>query len=401
MMDMLNSGEGDIIAFNLTVTKARSERVRFTEYHNISRQVLVQRRPQNWRRMRLHEIEKFLLRNQIELEGKTVYVINGSAYVSRLKNLSDEIGGSIDIVEADPELNMSDLIEMVADGKIDFTVADENIALLYQSNFPILDVSTPISLPQKIAWAVRKNSPQFLEILNSWIKKMRTKTEYYLIYNKYYKNRNAFRKRKKSEYLVTAGGHISQYDDLLKEYATMLGWDWRILVSQVYQESQFDPKAKSWAGAEGLLQLMPATAEIYGVKDVHNPIENLKAGIKYLAFLDKYWSKNIENKDERIKFVLASFNIGKGHIVDARNLAKKYGYNPDIWFGNVELFLLKKANAKYYNDDVVQYGYSKGTETVDYVRSIINRYEHYRELTNVVESKKSADDAAIILPFVK
>jgi membrane-bound lytic murein transglycosylase F len=380
MFEMLNKGEGDLIAFNLTVTKERLKKAAFTHYHNTTTQVLVQRRPPNWRRMTLDEINSKIITNPIELDGKTIYVQKGSSYVSRLKHLEDEIGGNINIIEADSNLTMEDLIELVAKGKIDYTVADKNVAELSQAYFPNIDVSLELSLPQKIAWAVRKNAPILLDTINAWIDKMRKKTEYYVIYNKYFKDRVAYARRRRSDYLTSVTGKISKYDNLIKKYSAELGWDWRLVASLIYQESQFDPRSKSWAGAIGIMQLMPATAKHYGAKNPYNPKESIRAGFKYLKWLDNFWKTYVPNDEERIKFVLASYNIGFGHILDAMRLAKKYGANPQKWFGNVEKFLLLKSNKQYYTDPVVRNGYCEGKETVKYVREVLRRYEHYKQL---------------------
>lgn len=383
MFEMLNNGEGDIIAFNLTITKSRKDVVAFTHEHNITRQVLVQRRPDNWYQMNRHEIDKQLIRTPFDLEGKEVYVRAGSSYYDRLENLSEEMGGQIDIKEADPESSTEDLIRMVSEGEIEYTVADRNIALLQQAYYSNIDISTDISLPQKIAWAVRKNAPALLDTVNSWIDEMKKKPDYYVIYNKYYKNRLAFKRRLGSDYFSLTGGQISQYDDLIKQYAEEINIDWRILSALIYQESQFKVGAKSWAGAKGLMQLMPATAEQFGAEDVTDPMQNLDAGMRYLKWLDDYWYDFIPDSTERIKFVLASYNIGPGHIMDARALAEKYGADPDVWDDNVEKYLLKKAIPKYYNDEVVKYGYARGTETVDYIRKIFEIYEHYKQFISL------------------
>jgi membrane-bound lytic murein transglycosylase F len=150
-----------------------------------------------------------------------------------------------------------------------------------------------------------------------------------------------------------------------------------LLASLIYQESQFNPDKTSWAGAKGLMQLMPATAKQFGVTKISNPEDNLKGGVKYLKWLTDYWKEDIPDSTERIKFVMASYNIGPGHIRDARRLAKKYDSNPNVWTNSVEKFLLKKSNPKYYNDSVVKYGYARGTETTKYVNDILGRYDHY------------------------
>jgi len=379
MIDALNNGTGDLIAFNLTVTKDRKKAVTFTEYHTLTPQVLIQRKPENWRKMKLHEIEKKLIRSPIDLLDKTITVRRASSYITRLENLSDEIGADLNIVKSEPNVNVEDLISRVAIGELDYTVADENIAELYYGYYPILDINYTISLPQRIAWAVRKNSPNLLSAINDWLKKEKKRNDYYTIYDRYFENTKGFKKRINSEYFSLTGGKISKYDDEIKKNALKLNLDWRLLASIIYQESQFKPNTTSWAGASGLMQLMPATAKRFGVEDLSNAHENLEAGVKYLKWLEKYWGKKIPNATERIKFVLASYNIGPGHIVDARSLAEKYNADPNTWYGNVETYLLKKSETKYYNDEVVKLGYARGKETVKYVREILDRYEQYKK----------------------
>ena len=392
MFRKLRSGEGDLIAFNLTVTNERRKLVAFTHYLNTTKQVLVQRLPKNWRRMTRDAIEKSLIRSPLELDGKTIYVLAHSSYVTRLKNLSEEIGGKINIVEADSNLSTEDLIELVSQGKIDYTVSDENVAQLSQAYLPNIDVKTPISFPQKIAWAVRKSSRKLLDTLNVWIDKMKRKTIFYVLYNKYYKNRIAYARRRRSVYFTSISGRISKYDDEIKKYSKKLGWDWRLAASLIYQESQFNPQAKSWAGAVGLMQLMPETAKSFGAKNPLDPYESLKAGFKYLKWLDNFWKKFIKDKDERIKFVFASYNIGIGHILDAMRLAGKYGADSTKWFDNVEKYLRLKSKKKYFTDPVVRNGYSDGRETIKYVREIYDRYYHYKQLiTSAFITRKIKD----------
>ena len=248
IFELLNSGKGDLAAAGLTITKERNKKVEFTEYHNTIRQVLVQRKPPNWREMKKHEIDEMLIRNPIELIGKKVHVRRASSYYSRLKNLSEEIGGDIKIVEVPGNVTTEKIIKKVAEGEIDYTVADENIALINQAYYPILDVDTPVSFPQRIAWAVRKTSPKLLVVVNKWINDMKEEVDYYVIYNKYFKNRRAYRERLGSEYFSISGGNISGFDDSIKQYADSLGWDWRLLASQVYQESRFIPKQNPGPG---------------------------------------------------------------------------------------------------------------------------------------------------------
>jgi len=379
MIGMLNRGEGDLIAYNLTVNKQRTEIVSFAQHHTTTRQVLVQRKPENWKKMKKHSIEKSLVKSPFELIGKEIHVVRGSSYIERLKNLSEEIGEDLNVIEAPNGTTSEDLVHMVASGDIEFTVEDENVATLQLYQHPNIDIQMAISLPQRIAWAVRKKSPLLLEAINIWLQKMKKKTEYYVIYEKYFESRKSFTRRITSEYFSLNGGSISVYDDLIKEYSQSLKWDWRLLAALIYQESQFYPDRTSWAGASGLMQLMPATAEQFGVTNVTNVHQNVKAGVKYLEWLTEYWREEISDSTERIKFVMSSYNIGPGHIVDARNLAEKYGVDQNIWFDNVETYLLKKSDPKFYTDSIVKYGYAKGLETEKYVREILDRYEHYKQ----------------------
>jgi membrane-bound lytic murein transglycosylase F len=378
----LNSGEGDILANNLTVTKERKKRISFTHYHNLVRMVLVQRKPDNWRQMKLHEIEKELIRNPVDLIGKEVVVRNSSSYLDRLRNLSDEIGGDIIIVEESPDIETETIIRNVAEGRYPYTVVEEDIALVNATYYPNLDIKTAVSFPTQIAWGVRKNADQLLDTLNLWITEMRKTSDYYTIYNKYFKSRKASLKRSKSEYYSLSGGKLSPYDSLIMQYSDTLGWDWKLLAAQIYKESNFDSNSESWAGAIGLLQLMPQTAEEYGVEfsDLTDPEENLKAGVQHIQWLQSYFEDIIIQPDERIKFILAAYNVGHGHVMDAIRLTEKYGGDPQQWEGNVRDYLLKKSNSNYFNDEVVQYGYCRGIEPVTYVSTIFSIYENYKTI---------------------
>ncbi|AHM60830.1 lytic transglycosylase [Flammeovirgaceae bacterium 311] len=379
-LEMLQRGEGDIIAHNLTITKERREKIAFTLHHNEVRQMLVQRKPQSWRNMTLDNIDKKLIRNPLDLAGKEVHVKKNSSHFSRLVNLSDEIGSDITIVEEDPTVEVEALIKKVANGDIDYTVADENVALLNAAYYSNLDVSTPVSFHQRIAWGVRTNAPDLLKAVNGWIREIRKTPDYAVIYNKYFKNRSNMKMLASSNYSSISGSQISPYDKHIKEAASRIGWDWRLLAAVVYQESKFNPEAESWMGAAGLMQLMPETAEIFGAENPLDPKQSIMAGANYLQWLDKFWTDEVPDPEERKKFVLASYNVGQGHVLDARKLARKHGRSPEIWEEHVAYFLEKKADPAFYNDEVVSLGYCRGGEPVRYVKNIMQRQARYRQL---------------------
>jgi membrane-bound lytic murein transglycosylase F len=382
IFNLLNDGEGDILAYPMAITNERKKLVTFAEPHLIVSMVLIQRLPDRWYNMKSHRIEKLLIINPIDLIGKKVYVRRNSSYYSRLLNMSEEIGGDIDIITVPGNTSTEELIRRVADGKIDFTVADENIALINKSYFDNIDIKTPISFPQQIAWAVRHDSPELLKTVNEWLISMKDSTNFYVIYNKYFKNQTAYKRRVSSEYYSGTGGKISAYDSTVIDQSKRLEWDWRLLSSMIYQESHFDPNAESWAGAVGLMQLMPNTAREFGATDRTNPTEGIKAGVNYLIWLNAYWRDKIHDDLERRKFVMGSYNVGYNHVNDARRLAEKYELDMNIWDENVAYYLLKKSSAETYNDEVVAYGYCRGSEPVKYVKEINDRYQHYLKLVN-------------------
>ncbi len=375
--DCLVNGQCDLLAKNVTITRERSRLMDFTLPHNQTRQVLIQRKPEKWQYMTESEREGHMIRTLLDLGGKTVHVQRNSAYASRLRNLVDEIGDTIIIVEVGdvPE----QLITMVAEGEIDYTVSDENIAMVNRTYHDNIDIETAISFSQNLAWAVKKGDNHLRDSINRWLGNFKNTIEYRLLYAKYFRNqRSAWMVQ--SDFYVLASGRISPYDELMKKYSEEIGWDWRLLASMVYQESNFRHDVESWAGAQGLMQLMPGTANRFGVIDINNPEENIRAGVRYIAWLDDILSDRIPAREERIKFILASYNVGLGHVLDARALARKYERDPDRWTGSVDYFILNKSNPDYFLDPVVRHGYARGQEPYNYVGEILERYEHYKNI---------------------
>ena len=376
LLSELNKGAVDIVAYGLAITTERKKKAAFTDYLYLTNQVLVQRKPKNWRKLTLDNIKERLVQDPIQLIIDTVSVRFSSSYFDRLQNLSKEIGGTIVIDTLKGKLATAEIIKMVADGEIKYTLADKNLAQINASFFPILDVSVPVSFSQRIAWAVNKNSDDFLAKINQWIENEKKRNDYYVIYNKYFRNKRNFNRRVKSEFYSLTNYQISKYDSVIKENAKKLGWDWRLLASLVYQESRFDQEANSWTGAEGLMQLMPNTAEELGVENILDPVDNINAGSKYLkSIYDNF--EEITDTVQRIKFTMGAYNSGYYHIKDARKLAALNKLNPNIWDGNVNEMLLELTYPKNYNHPSINYGYVNGIEPYNYVNQIFERYDHY------------------------
>lgn len=372
---MLWNGDGDIIAMGLTINADNKEKANFSLPHRTTRQVLVQKMPWNWHSLKLHQIEKLLISDPFELVGKPIYVRENSAHYHRLKNLEEEIGEQLNIVEIPGFMTAYEIMEKVNNGEYEYAIVDENQAKINQSEFPDLDISTPVSLPIRTGWAVRKSSPELLNAVNKWIENMHDQVDYYVIYNKYFKNRRFFKNRMGSQFFSKNSGQISPYDEIVKKHAK--GYDWRFISSVIYQESQFIADTSSWVGAVGLMQLMPSTAKAFGVKNPHDPEESISAGVEYLDYLMDFW-KQIPDSVQRMKFALASYNCGMAHVLDAQRLAEKYDYDPTVWDDNVEIYIRKLSKPQFFTDPVVKFGYCRGEEPYQYVRQILDRYKHYQ-----------------------
>lgn len=227
-----------------------------------------------------------------------------------------------------------------------------------------------------VQWAVGTGNKELADSLDRWYKpKMLAdikKEERYLL------SSSSVKRHVYAPFLNKAGGVISHYDPLFKKYAPVARWDWRLMAAQCYQESCFDPQARSWAGARGLMQIMPGTASHLGLamSDIHDPEKNISAAARYINELNGYF-RNIPSAAERQLFVLAAYNGGYFHVQDAMALARKNGKSPHRW-RDVAYYILALEQPQYYNDPVVRHGYMRGSETVDYVDRIRQRYAQYR-----------------------
>ncbi|WP_041779265.1 transglycosylase SLT domain-containing protein [Belliella baltica] len=362
---LLNNGKADIVAMNLEISKERKKYANFSIPIGEVSTVLVQRK------------QGGLITDINELRNQTIHIPQGAIYKSQLQNISQDSTFSLSIVEMRD--GREQLITKVLENEIKYTVVDKDLALVNSTYYDDLDVSLEISEKSPVAWAVRTNAPDLEKEINSWIAK-RTKSGYLAtLYAKYFLNSKNNYFRTNSAFSSLGGNRISVYDEIIKTAAENLGWDWRLLASLVYKESAFNPEATSYAGATGLLQLMPVTLERFGVEDANDPYQSLMGGVNFLKYLDKFWRERIPESNERIKFILASYNIGHGHVEDAWKLTMKYGKNPQYW-EHVSHFLKLKTDPEYYRDPIVRSGYAKGHVAVNYVEDILILYNSYRVL---------------------
>ena len=393
LLSALNEGEGDIAAARLIPNPDNQTVAAFTDALYHTDPVLVQQdeppskagkgtekaiKPGPADPLPEVDIQARLVTNPSQLAGRRVDLPEQSPFKRTLMELSDDISGEIYVVEVGGTIPDEALAQKVARGEVQFTVMQKNLADLKEAEFKNLKVRPILGQTQSVSWAVRKNSPDLLATLNTWIADKKRTPLLNSLYQKYFIDRRRYLERVTSEYLTSTTGKLCEHDALLKQYAAELNWDWRLLASQAFQESRFKPTAKSWAGATGLLQLMPATARQYGVTNPLDPVDNIQGAIRFLKWLQQYWEKRIPDEGERLKFILASYNAGAGHVEDAQRLTEKYGGNPQVW-DDVSYWLLQKSTQQYSSDEVVRFGFCRGLEPVNYVSHILDRFDHYKQ----------------------
>lgn len=372
LLNMIENGDIDLAAYPIPVIEEYKNLAKHCGYKEVTWQVLVQ--PDG----------KDKISDVTQLVGKTIYVEQDSKYHYRLNNLNQELGGGINIVPINKDsLITEDLIRMVDLGEIPLTVVDSDIAELNKSYYPRLDIDMKISLDQYSSWAVRNDLDSLASRIDTWEKRRDNSDMMKEIYKKYFeisKNPTPYEDPVKSLGLnIKRGGKISVYDDSFKRHAHVSGYDWRLLAAIGFNESRFNNDIISWAGAQGLMQLMPVTAQAMGIdpSDLSNPDRNILAAAKLLKKLDSSLVDKVPEKDERLMFVIAAYNCGLGHIFDSIALAEKFGLDSTKWLGNVSEAALMKSRPQYYNDPVVKNGYFRGRETTEFVDKVMSVYNYF------------------------
>jgi membrane-bound lytic murein transglycosylase F len=373
MLELLDSGMVDLAAYEIPVTAEYRRQVVACGPEYITNQVLVQPLVNG----------KPTITDETQLIGKDVYVEAGSKYEYRLRNLDSELGGGIKIHRVNRDtLITEDLVSMVSDGDIPLTVVDSDIARINKTYYKDLDVSLAISFAQKASWGVAPGNQWLADSVNAWFVEEAPRRRQAELLKRYFElSKNGDTDYEGAIALDLSKGSISPYDNYFKEASGKIGWDWRYLAAIGYAESGFNNHLVSWAGARGLMQIMPRSAAAYGLPldQIEQPRPNIEAAARILADLDRMLAKKVHDSRERKKFVVAAYNSGIGHIYDAIALASKYGRNPQVWDGNVEQALLMKANPEYYTDPVCRNGYFGGRHTVAYVTKVTGLYDRFKQ----------------------
>ncbi|WP_231758567.1 transporter substrate-binding domain-containing protein [Microbulbifer elongatus] len=366
LIDWLKAGKGDFAGALKNITRERIDQgVTFTHsYRETPEQVV-----SNRNKPEIKQIQ--------DLAGRTLTVRANSPFIATARTLKRS-GIDVAVEVAPADISIAELVDRIAEGELDATIVDNDDVMMAASLRPELQPGTLVSDPRPQGWMVMAQNRQLLKKLNIFLAKYRKSDAYpekvaaYLEPNKRFTQHVAAR--------VIPGKDLSPFDTLVKKSVLEYSFDWRLVVAQMWQESNFNPKAVSPVGAQGLLQVMPATAEDMGFPPpVFEPDRNIRAGVKYLDWVRDRFEPTLPAV-EKLWFILASYNAGYGHLLDARRLARELGLDPDVWFGNVETAMLKLSEPQYFTN--ARYGYVRGAEPVQYVRKISQLYRAYTDVAS-------------------
>lgn len=356
IFDTLLLEDGDLIASSLTQTPKREARVTFSDsYMPVQQQVIIHKKDR--------EIKKLS-----DLNGKTIHIRKNTSYHERLLELK-KTGINIHLALYE-NIPTEEFLRQIQNGEIQITIADSNIFRLNRRYYPDIRIAFPVSYQQSLGWAVKKNDIQLLNKINTFFKKTKKDGTFGRIYNKYYAGTQQFDYVDIKKFHIRLKTKLPEYRQLIEEESEKYNFDWRLITAVIYQESHFNPNATSYTGVRGLMQLTRITATEMGVENRLNPTQSIKGGIKYLNKL--YNRFNHLHPDERIKFALASYNVGYGHIKDAQKIARDSGLDINQW-SSIEQTLPLLRYRQFYEKS--RHGYARGTEPVRFVKRILKYYD--------------------------
>lgn len=365
LLDLVREGRADIAAAFLTPLAAQdTQGIAWSRFYHRARQVVV------------GQPEGQPVDQPGDLDGRTLHVPAQSHYVRTLELLKESSDLEFTIERLPRGQTAERTLQSVAAGDYDLTVVDDH--LLRNARLWVDGLQRKFVFGQRDNiehhWAVRADNAQLLATVNDFLANEYRGLTYNTLYSRYFEadSNPSFATRQQD---IGDGRQLSPWDETIRKYAEEHGFDWRLLVAQIYQESRFNPQAQSWVGARGLMQIMPRTARQLGVAgDLTDPETSIEAGVRYMAWLRERFEEDLPVLD-RMWFTLAAYNAGVSHVRAARRLADQLGYDRDRWFDNVERAMVKLSQREYYQR--VGSGYVRGQEPVTYVRNIRERYRAY------------------------
>lgn len=383
--DLLNRGDGDLIAANYTITPERKEIVNFTRPYNLVDQMLVFSSEASSQPQSLEELSG---------SGIPVSVRRNSSYFARLQDLNSE-GYDINIDVIPGVVDTEAALMQVAEGELMATVADDNMFDAANRYMDGLFPGPTIAEKDTIAWAIRNNAPDLESRMNRFLYKHfrftedrdepRRSTFLNILRKRYFDESRQIAEFYNPEWQFQTIGIISPYDDMVKTVADSMDLDWLMLTAMIAQESSFNPNSKSWAGAVGLMQVIPRFVETE-YEELYDPVTNIKEGARIIKeHLEHYSYMDSTNQWQ---MALATYNVGQGHMADARRLVIDQNKNPNEW-ENVSKALLMLMQRRYYQD--ARYGFARGIEPVQYVKEIMNRHRTYEAIIALAKNQQKGN----------
>lgn len=365
MIPWLYEGKGDVIAAQMSITDDRSAKVAFTRPYLEVHQVA------------LGTDDTLPPMTPEEFGGRRVLVQKGSAYEEQLVKLQLS-GVNVKIDYLDEENEVDDHVQFVARGRHPLTVVDNTIAQLERQFYPGLVVGAQVSESDSIAWAVRPNAPDLLTKLNKFLDDYDRSAYFNILKRRYFDSPNRFLKHRSAQISLVQQGKLSPYDELFQTAGDESSIDWRLLAAQSYHESRFATDKVSWAGAVGLMQLMPRTGRSVGVQDLYDPEENVRGGARYLRQLFRLY-ESIPDPMDRVRFTLAAYNAGPTHVRNARQLAALEGKNSNAWEPISEA-LVQLEKPEIYKQE--GFDFVRGRAVVRYVDDVLDRWDIFRSIVH-------------------
>lgn len=363
LIEELLSGAGDLIAAGMTRTEARSEKVRFTRAVLSAPRVIA-----------THPLTVKPVFEPEDLEAFLIHTSFRSTTYRTALAFEERTGVDLRLADVVDGVEMEQQLRRVDEGTYEAVIVDEAILDLGRASGLSVEARWPVSDPLPKAWAVHPDASDLQAAADAFLQRAERRGLLRIYYGRYYRpHALGFRRASEEEFRLDRDGAISPYDELFKKAGEATGIDWRLLAAVSYAETRFDASARSPWGAVGLMQVLPSTARRVGITKPHTPWGSVIAGARYLRRLFEFFEEEGVDKRQRVRFALAAYNAGLGHVQDARKLARASGRDPNRWFGHVEEALRLKTDPRYYEH--TRHGYARAPETIAYVSRVQSQYD--------------------------